>query len=504
MDQGSGGLRSKADGRGGSIRVVLQGMGIGQGTQLKREQGGRGGTFCIYLSSYQLKEPRKAEQKEKNWDSSFRITKRQNIHSLFPGCSLQRAVTRESLLSGIDKDTHQSRSVLEWNQRVLDTHWRGTLSYLLSRFFFPHIGGPIRNSSSSFIVRQLQVRTIFFLLLPSSSFLKKKKKKWWNLGWFPLQREKRDVLSQTSIWSTLWRRFRGGWTNSLIEGRELTEFVSFEDTHQSRSFAHYLLRWFFFPHRQAGTGKKAAGLKWAKTRRVGQLVCICVAPAQFIENRTIFTAELFDYECDDSGSCHCNKTSLSLQLTCRKSQEASVVTPTFSMSDSTKFGCTVTILDDSLAEACLILGMANKLFKTREIVILRLFMNGKNIMSSQVKLQYIREKAGVDLIIKINFKKEKTLMTILNMDFMIYLLSEKDQYLNRNYFPTKIIECQESLQGLQLYIVATQGKIYLLKLGKFCGEQNSPETRRYFPEIERISQAKLPKSISGVISVSLI
>ncbi|KNZ48867.1 hypothetical protein VP01_5359g1 [Puccinia sorghi] len=43
-------------------------------------------------------------------ESSFRITKGQNIQSLFPGCSVQRAVTRECLLLGIKKDTHHSSS----------------------------------------------------------------------------------------------------------------------------------------------------------------------------------------------------------------------------------------------------------------------------------------------------------------------------------------------------------------------------------------------------------
>ncbi|KNZ61670.1 uncharacterized protein VP01_13727g1, partial [Puccinia sorghi] len=44
-------------------------------------------------------------------ESSFKITKRQNIHSLFPCCSVQRAVKRERLLLGIKKDNHQSRTL---------------------------------------------------------------------------------------------------------------------------------------------------------------------------------------------------------------------------------------------------------------------------------------------------------------------------------------------------------------------------------------------------------
>ncbi|KNZ64120.1 hypothetical protein VP01_1064g2 [Puccinia sorghi] len=48
---------------------------------------------------------------------------RQNIHSLFPGCSVQRAVIRECLLLRVKKEAHQSSSFPH---------------HLLRRFFFPH------------------------------------------------------------------------------------------------------------------------------------------------------------------------------------------------------------------------------------------------------------------------------------------------------------------------------------------------------------------------------
>ncbi|KNZ54621.1 hypothetical protein VP01_289g3 [Puccinia sorghi] len=48
--------------------------------------------FCIYLLIYPKTNQ---EKRRKNQESSLGITKKQNIHSLLPGCSVQRAATRE-------------------------------------------------------------------------------------------------------------------------------------------------------------------------------------------------------------------------------------------------------------------------------------------------------------------------------------------------------------------------------------------------------------------------
>ncbi|KNZ44119.1 uncharacterized protein VP01_94g6 [Puccinia sorghi] len=89
---------------------------VGQGasnTRQAQDQFQHSGDICIYLTIYpSIKQPRKVEKKEKNQESSFRITKRQNIHSLFLGCSVQRAVKKCFLLE-LKKYTHQSRSFLQ-------------------------------------------------------------------------------------------------------------------------------------------------------------------------------------------------------------------------------------------------------------------------------------------------------------------------------------------------------------------------------------------------------
>ncbi|KNZ45675.1 hypothetical protein VP01_791g1 [Puccinia sorghi] len=61
--------------------------------------------------------------RENSGSQNLKITKRWNIHILFLGCSVQRAVTRECFLLGIEKDNHQTSSFPH---------------YLLRRFFFPH------------------------------------------------------------------------------------------------------------------------------------------------------------------------------------------------------------------------------------------------------------------------------------------------------------------------------------------------------------------------------
>ncbi|KNZ46196.1 hypothetical protein VP01_747g2 [Puccinia sorghi] len=67
-------------------------------------------------------ENRTTQETEKYFGSQTSNHQRQNIHSLFPGCSVQRAVTRECLLLKIKKEAHQSSSFPH---------------HLLRRFFFP-------------------------------------------------------------------------------------------------------------------------------------------------------------------------------------------------------------------------------------------------------------------------------------------------------------------------------------------------------------------------------
>ncbi|KNZ55657.1 hypothetical protein VP01_2620g2 [Puccinia sorghi] len=149
----AGGLiRSKADAGTKSGRCCrewelgvweLNGSGSGSGSGGERGEvviGGSPGVFGINLSIHPL--TNKSEEKGK---------------ILFPCCSVQRVLTREFLLLGLKKNTHQSRSLPH---------------YLLIWFFFQHIGGLIGNSSSCFIVGRLKVQKIFFILLHLSSFFK--------------------------------------------------------------------------------------------------------------------------------------------------------------------------------------------------------------------------------------------------------------------------------------------------------------------------------------------
>ncbi|KNZ57705.1 hypothetical protein VP01_2094g2 [Puccinia sorghi] len=100
----SGGLRSKAD-----AGAVKSGQCCRE-WELEGNQGcgnsigaGTGGRSCGWGSAGVL---------GKIGSQSFRITIRQKIHSLFPGCSVQRSVTRECFLFGLKKDAHQCRSFL--------------------------------------------------------------------------------------------------------------------------------------------------------------------------------------------------------------------------------------------------------------------------------------------------------------------------------------------------------------------------------------------------------
>ncbi|KNZ47908.1 hypothetical protein VP01_6053g1 [Puccinia sorghi] len=115
-----GGLRSKADESGqccsewesAGNQGCRNSMGAGEGGRGRVLGGGSMG-FFVSINKWidpSINKPRKGEEKEKNQESRFIITKRQNIHSLFTGCSVQRAVTRECFLLGLKKDTHQSRS----------------------------------------------------------------------------------------------------------------------------------------------------------------------------------------------------------------------------------------------------------------------------------------------------------------------------------------------------------------------------------------------------------
>ncbi|KNZ56551.1 hypothetical protein VP01_2378g2 [Puccinia sorghi] len=124
-----GGLRREADtGAGKSGRCCREWESAGnEGCRNSMGEGaelwvGERGEF-LYLSIYpSTHQPRKAE---KNWESSFRITKRQNIHSLFPGFRGYSPI--------------QKFSAVKPKKRVLDTHWRRTLSYLLSHEYYPSI-----------------------------------------------------------------------------------------------------------------------------------------------------------------------------------------------------------------------------------------------------------------------------------------------------------------------------------------------------------------------------
>ncbi|KNZ49715.1 hypothetical protein VP01_4832g1, partial [Puccinia sorghi] len=77
----------------------------------------------------------------------------QKIHSLFPGCSVKRAVTRECLLLGIEKDTYQSSSFPH---------------YILRQFFFPQrtlrdrtlIKPPVRKKAIETGKRKLKPKSI--------------------------------------------------------------------------------------------------------------------------------------------------------------------------------------------------------------------------------------------------------------------------------------------------------------------------------------------------------
>ncbi|KNZ51546.1 hypothetical protein VP01_390g3 [Puccinia sorghi] len=115
------GLRSKAE------TGVLQGMKISGELGVRELAGAGGRAGVLYLSIHPL--TNKSKEKGVNRESRFRIIK--------------KAVTRECLLLGLKKDTHLSRSFTQLNQRALNTHQRRTLSYLLSWFFFPQIGGLI-------------------------------------------------------------------------------------------------------------------------------------------------------------------------------------------------------------------------------------------------------------------------------------------------------------------------------------------------------------------------
>ncbi|KNZ54075.1 hypothetical protein VP01_304g1 [Puccinia sorghi] len=95
--------------------------GAGGGVLGGREWSLGGG---IYLSIYHIEKDRAVGFFEENQESSFKNHSRQNIHSLFPGYSVQRAVIREFFLS-----------------EVLNTQRTRTLSYLLSWVFFPNNAG---------------------------------------------------------------------------------------------------------------------------------------------------------------------------------------------------------------------------------------------------------------------------------------------------------------------------------------------------------------------------
>ncbi|KNZ43903.1 hypothetical protein VP01_972g4 [Puccinia sorghi] len=102
-----GGLRNKADAgtvKSGRYYREWKSVGIqGCGNSMGAGTGGRGRVVGGELREFW----------GKNQESSFIITKRQTIHSLFPGRNVQRAVTRKYLLLGIKEDTHQSRSFLQ-------------------------------------------------------------------------------------------------------------------------------------------------------------------------------------------------------------------------------------------------------------------------------------------------------------------------------------------------------------------------------------------------------
>ncbi|KNZ56145.1 hypothetical protein VP01_2485g2, partial [Puccinia sorghi] len=106
---------------------------------------------CIYWS---INLPHKKKKRGRP-RAELQNHQRQNIHSLFLGCSVQRVVTRECFLLDSKKNTHLCRGFLQWNQRALNTHWRRTLSYLLSQFFFPQCPDPALLGDNSEYAKQI-------------------------------------------------------------------------------------------------------------------------------------------------------------------------------------------------------------------------------------------------------------------------------------------------------------------------------------------------------------